>query len=243
MVDVVKKVSLTRTLDIMHNLFPEEYDFHPQSWYLPQQFAEFSDAARRALSRTPKRKPYYIVKPDEGSQGEGIYLMTDPKDYTFNSRQHVVQEYLAHPLLLEDLKFDLRIYVVLINLDPLKIYLHGEGLARFCTVPYQVPTGKNLHEHYMHLTNYSLNKNSSTYVHTDTDDDGSKRTLSSVMRRLDYMGYDVKKLESDIERLVVKTVIAMEPELKVEMNAALPLGKPGPKCFQVRELRWCHGMT
>ena len=236
LVEVVRKVSLTRTLDIMKNLFPDEFDFHPQSWFLPHQFADFSDAARRETLNSPKHKPVYIVKPDEGSQGEGIYLMSDPKDYIFNNKHHVVQEYLADPLLLEKLKFDLRIYVVLSSLEPLQIHLHTEGLARFCTVPYQRPTNKNFQESYMHLTNYSLNKYSSTYVHTDTDDDGSKRTMTSVFRKLAYMGYDTKRIWSDIEKLVVKTILAIAPELTVEMNAAVPPGKPGPKPFQVHHL-------
>ncbi len=39
----------------------------------------------------------------------------------FNGRQHVVQEYLDSPLLLDDLKFDLRVYVILKKLDPLEV--------------------------------------------------------------------------------------------------------------------------
>ncbi len=130
----------------------------------------------------------FIVKPDEGSQGEGIYLITEAKDYRFNNRRHVVQEYLADPLLLENLKFDFRIYALIGNLEPLEVYLYEEGLARFCTVPYEEPTHKNMHEHFMHLTNYSLNKRSQGYVHTESDDDGSKRTLKSVFRQIDNMG-------------------------------------------------------
>ncbi len=51
MLEIVRKINLTRTLDIMANLFPDEYDFHPQSWFLPQQYAEFTDAARRMQVR------------------------------------------------------------------------------------------------------------------------------------------------------------------------------------------------
>ncbi len=40
----------------------------------------------------------------------------------------------------------------------------------------------------MHLTNYSLNKKSDTYKHTETDYDGSKRTVASVMKTLEEIG-------------------------------------------------------
>ena len=233
MIEVVRKVNLGRSLDIMHQLFPNEYDFHPRSWFLPQQFAEFCDAARRA-NENAKHKPVYIVKPDEGSQGDGIYLIQDPREYQFTGdKSHVVQEYLARPLLLENLKFDFRVYVVIASLEPLEVYICKEGLARFCTVAYQLPTNRNIHDAYMHLTNYSLNKHSKSYLHTESDDDGSKRTMRRVFRRLSLMKYDTGLIWENIKRMVTKTVIAIMPELKVEMRSEVPSGKPGPACFQV----------
>ena len=42
-------------------------------------------------------------------------------------------------MLLEGLKFDLRIYVLLAGCDPLRIYIYKEGLTRLATVPYSPP--------------------------------------------------------------------------------------------------------
>jgi tubulin polyglutamylase TTLL6/13 len=37
------------------------------------------------------------------------------------------------------LKFDLRIYVLLYGINPMKIYLYEEGFARFATKEYESP--------------------------------------------------------------------------------------------------------
>lgn len=189
-------------------------------------------------------RPTFIVKPDSGSQGDGIYLIRDPSDLRSMVaggvggaggvvRQSVVQEYIQRPLLIDKLKFDVRLYVLVRSLEPLEIYVAKEGLSRFCTEPYQEPSAKNLHRVFMHLTNYSLNVQSGNFVHSDSRSTGSKRTFSSVLGRLAAKGADVKRVWSDIIALVIKTVIALAPELKVYYQADIPPGKPGPTCFQV----------
>lgn len=48
----------------------------------------------------------------------------------------VVQRYVAKPHLIDGFKYDLRIYVNVVGISPLRVYVHKHGLARFATVPY-----------------------------------------------------------------------------------------------------------
>jgi tubulin polyglutamylase TTLL5 len=48
----------------------------------------------------------------------------------------VVSHYIDNPLLINKLKFDLRIYVALTGINPLRVYVYEEGLARFATEEY-----------------------------------------------------------------------------------------------------------
>ena len=42
-------------------------------------------------------------------------------------------------MLIDNLKYDLRIYVAVTGLYPLRIYVYNEGLTRFATEKYQTP--------------------------------------------------------------------------------------------------------
>lgn len=224
MINCLRKIALSRTLDVMARLFPRNYDFHPQSWILPMQWNTW-------LEDNERKPSIYIVKPDDGTQGSGIYLLTDPRRYeVVGNKRHIVQEYLSKPLLIEGKKFDLRIYAIISELDPLTVHICREGLVRLCTEEYRPPTTSNLHKVHMHLTNYSLNKSNPSYVHTDNDYDGNKRTLSALFSDLKRSGYDPTILWSNIVDVVAKTALSIAPQLQVELRA-IPAPRPQP--FQI----------
>ncbi|KAK0152600.1 Tubulin polyglutamylase TTLL11 [Merluccius polli] len=237
MIEMLRKINLSRALRTMQELFPEEYNFYPRSWILPEEYQQFSAQTRVPKDSGGVANLTFIVKPDGGSQGDGIYLIREPGELRLatgsQAKQVVVQEYVQRPLLIDKLKFDIRLYVLVKSLEPLQIYIAKEGLTRFCTEPYQEPNQKNLSHVFMHLTNYSLNVQSGNFVHSDSQSTGSKRTFSSVLYRLASKGVDIKKVWSDVISLVIKTVIALVPELKVHYQADIPPGKPGPTCFQI----------
>ena len=77
-----------------------------------------------------------IVKPEASCQGKGIYLTREIEDIDLDEHC-VVQEYINKPFLMERMKFDLRLYVLVLGIDPLRIYLSREGLARLSTKMYE----------------------------------------------------------------------------------------------------------
>lgn len=71
--------------------------------------------------------------------------------------------------------------MLLYGVNPLRIYLYEEGLARFATQEFQPPKPSNLKNVFMHLTNYSINKHNEIFVQNEDEDGfgmGHKRSLS-----------------------------------------------------------------
>ena len=70
-------------------------------------------------------------------------------------------------------------------------YLAEEGLARFCTEPYQKPSNENMSKTFMHLTNYSINKAGHNWIDESEVDDMlkpnncSKRTITALFQQLE----------------------------------------------------------
>jgi tubulin polyglutamylase TTLL6/13 len=83
------------------------------------------------------------VKPEDGCQGKGIFLTRNP-DVLKPSDQLVVQKYMHKPHLIDGMKYDLRVYVFVNGMNPLRVYVYKDGLARFATVKYEKPAEKNL---------------------------------------------------------------------------------------------------
>lgn len=128
--------------------------------------------------------------------------------------------------MIDNLKFDCRLYVLVLSVDPLRIYLFKEGLARFSTAEYKAPTKKNLSNHYMHLTNYAINcRNKGKFVfnkNLEDSDQGHKRTFTSVLEYItdNYDDGDKKcdMMMHKIEQLIIKTMITVVPSLKHYLN-------------------------
>lgn len=69
----------------------------------------------------------------------------------------IASHYIANPLLINGYKFDLRIYVAITSINPLKIYKYKKGLVRLAGYKYS-NKGEFKNLKHMHLTNFALAK-------------------------------------------------------------------------------------
>ncbi|KAK4316307.1 hypothetical protein Pmani_012525 [Petrolisthes manimaculis] len=188
----------------------EEFGFIPKTFVLPGDVK----ALKAAFDKEGVKKKW-IVKPPASARGTGIQVVHKWSQVPIDSTV-VVQRYISRPYLINDTKFDMRIYVLVTSFHPLRIFLYQDGLVRFASVQYN-NASTSLSDRYMHLTNYSVNKSSSSYTHNvDAGQcQGHKWTLKSLWGYLKAKGVDTSALWSRVADLVIKTVISGEHDIVV----------------------------
>ncbi|KAI8835404.1 tubulin-tyrosine ligase family-domain-containing protein, partial [Chytriomyces cf. hyalinus JEL632] len=234
--EICRKDYLARNLGRLSRILPTEYMFFPKTFVLPHDWPDLKRALKaKSHHNYPgfkasngsggKRRPTWIAKPDHGCQGKGIFLFRSLKAITpYKDSRMIVQLYLNRPCLIDEFKFDLRIYVLVTSVDPLRIFVHRDGLARFATERYVDPTDSNMDDVCMHLTNYAINKHNPNFDTTESDHQGSKRTLQSVFNHLVAKNAIpcAEDLWMRIHDAIVKTVVTIQPQLSMILKACFP---------------------
>ena len=232
MKDVCNKKPLYRRLNRAKKMLDDPHlFFFPRTYVLPEDYEELDEAL---ACKKPKT---FICKPDGGAQGAGIFLLRTGHDHKLQSGdKYIVQRYIHKPFLLDGFKFDLRLYVLVTSVDPLRCYLFNDGLARFCTQRYAAPSSKNMEQVYMHLTNYSLNKfNKTGFIKSSEngEENSSKRSVQTVMEQIRALGHDTNAIWRDMETLCLRTLAVKWPHLWYTYHATV-VNEEGPSMgFQI----------
>lgn len=121
-------------------------------WIFPREYPQ----ALAYAQRNPGLQ--YIVKPLSMGGGMGITVVDGEKGlHKERRRTHIVQSYLKNPMLINQKKWDLRTYVLVTSVVPLRAYVYNRGLVRFASSAYD-PTAKGGGKKTQFLTNTSVNK-------------------------------------------------------------------------------------
>lgn len=233
------------------SFFPDEYDFIPESYILPEDIKAY----KRHLDKN--KNSFLLAKPSKGRGGQGIFFVKSSDELDQESMKeyaYVAQHYIKNPFLIDNKKFDFRMYFMIKGVEDMEAYIAFEGLVRFCTEEYIDPKPKaedsddpegemdNWRERYAdnlmgHLTNYCLNKDSAKYVNNNNfkqSDDGTKRLLSNVLKVMKQRGVDIDKFKKDVRDICSKLTYAFRPI--IVNNYHTEMGFPeqsNQNCFHV----------
>lgn len=98
-----------------------------------------------------------------------------------------------NPHLINGLKYDLRVYVLVTSFNPLKVYVFNDGLVRFATEPYSLDP-KSINHKFVHLTNFSINKKNVKFVKNNDKSDSEDNEQDSSK-------WDFRQLEASFTKI------------------------------------------
>jgi tubulin polyglutamylase TTLL4 len=167
------------------------------------------------------KEKLWIFKPSASSCGKGIKVMTRDTPLPEIKKGFVISEYISDPHLIQGLKYDLRIYVLVTSFDPLVIYMYDDGLVRFATEKYTLDEA-HFEDSFVHLTNYSVQKKSETYTQnksrTSTGLNSSKWSLRTLQKVFEDHDKDYDTVKKRMQDLIVKTMISVENPINTALH-------------------------
>ncbi|KAA0157469.1 hypothetical protein FNF29_00045 [Cafeteria roenbergensis] len=134
----------------------------------------------------------------------------------FASDMYVLSRYIDRPLLIGGRKFDLRLYCLVTSFSPLRAYIHRQGFARFCAVPYS-SSRADLADAAMHLTNVSVQKHTDEYSAVHGGKWGLDRLALYVEATRGRAA--TAALFRDIREIVRHSLLAVQPRMAPETRA------------------------
>eukprot|EP00298_Acanthocystis_sp_HF-20_P025301 c37171_g1_i1.p1 GENE.c37171_g1_i1~~c37171_g1_i1.p1 ORF type:complete len:331 (+),score=118.47 c37171_g1_i1:441-1433(+) len=206
----------------MQSKYPKSFNFFPETYLFPHH--------KDQINQSKVKNQIWITKPIASSCGRGIQVVKNLSNFKPLGAS-IAQKYLKNPFLINGLKFDLRLYVLVTSYKPLRVYFFDNGLTRFATKRYTNKIG-TIKDRFRHLTNYSVNKFGDKFVpnmNAEEDDKGSKWSWKGLRRYFKKHKINDKKCVRQIKSLIIKTLIAAESRVSHLMNFA----PKNDSCFEL----------
>ncbi|KAH7722447.1 tubulin-tyrosine ligase [Aphelenchoides avenae] len=212
---ITKKDTLYYTIDRAIVQYGDCFKFIPEYYCTPLSEEKAAELKSKCVAIENGSAPPFIVKPASSSRGRDISFIKRPEDvdHLESKEKLLISRYIDRPYLINELKSDLRVYVLVTSFHPLIAYVYDEGLARFAVHKYDDSNRRDYDNVNAHLTNYSLNKSSQDFVknsEASSEDLGHKWTLSAFLRRIEADGVDTQLLMVRIEDIIIKTLLSIQ---------------------------------
>ena len=228
-------------------------DWHPESYSMatPQQRESF--LRREQQLSDAGDAPLWIVKPVRNSEAKGIRLLHEvgrglllptgtpewreqsqllkaaPDDLKPVNSDDLVQRYIMNPLLLDGKKFTIRQEVLVVSIDPLRVYVHWNGKVKISTMPWDPASDVKG----VHVTNTAYQKHLKAFDEeghgyadaSASDDVGPMRSLRWFLE--EHLSPEhALKVARDMDRVTAQSVMMAKHRVLADIQDGKFLDTP-----------------
>ena len=209
---LLQKDTLYKCYSSMKKLFFEDYSYMPETYIYPE---EKNIINLKFKNYKLDLHNLWLVKPTNNYGGSGVNILYSLENIQMN--RYIITKYIKDVNLIKDKKYDLRLYVLITGLTPLRIYFYREGLVRIATEKYSLNIS-SLGNKYIHLTNMVINKASKKYIHPSTSNDENSnlwniQMYKTFLKKFNIQWEDIRK---NIKDIIIKSIISIYKNLTEE---------------------------
>ena len=192
----------------MKSKFPDDYNYIAITYSYPEEKKTIEN-----MLKDYKVSPddLWLIKPKSGSLGHGIRIFLTLNDIP---EEFLLTRYINPPHLINNKKYDFRVYILVTGLAPFRLYIYTEGLVRFASEEYSTNI-KDLTQSYRHLTNISLNKKNlkSFVVANDVDtEEGNRWSFQAYEEYCKRNNINYKNIFEQMKDNSIKAFISVHKE-------------------------------
>ena len=128
------------------------------------------------------------------------------KEKAYSINGFVIQKYIESPLLINDRKFDIRMWVLVTG--DMNVYLFREGYIRTSSSPFVIDH-TNIDDKFVHLTNNAIQKFSETY---GTFEDGNQISFESFRKYIGKSCFN-EIITPQIKQIIERSLLSVRTKL------------------------------
>ena len=211
---VLMKDTLYKNYLKIKNEFSEDYNFMPETYYYPDDKYIIYE---KFWNYTLNINDLWFVKPAHRWGGRGIKILESLDK--IEKETYLINKYITNLDLINNKKYDLRLYVLVTGLKPLRIYLNREGLIRIASRNFSLDIS-NIKDRYVHLTNTGVNSKSKEFIIPNNDDNEQANiwNFHTYERYLKKINVDYNKIKDKIKDIIIKSMISVYKNLTMELS-------------------------
>ena len=198
----------------MKQLFLNDFNYMPETYNYPK---DKNIIENKFKNYQLNMKELWFVKPSNRWGGDGVRIFISLKKIKF--KEFVVTKYITNIHLINEKKYDLRLYALITGIRPLRIYFYNEGFVRIASEKYSLNLS-SINNKYVHLTNIGVNKLNKNFKLPNTNKDETANVWNIQMYKNYLKKYNIEwnDLKEKIKDIIIKSIISVYQNLLEEIK-------------------------